>query len=58
MSLPFEERRSLLINSKAWRGRINQQNKHLAPDEITADNIDKEIESVAIRWGMQIELGF
>jgi len=58
MSLPFEERRSLLINSEAWRGRINQQNKHLAPDEITADNIDKEIESVAIRWGMQIELGF
>ena len=30
----------------------------MAPDEITADNIDKEIESVAIRWGMQIELGF
>lgn len=57
-TLPFEERRSLLINSEAWRGRINQQNKHLAPDEITADNIDKEIESVAIRWGMQIEWGF
>lgn len=57
-TLPFEERRSLLINSEAWRGRINQQNKHLAPEEITADNIDKEIESVAIRWGMQIEWGF
>lgn len=57
-TLPFEERRSLLINSEAWRGRINQQNKHLSPDEITADNIDKEIESVAIRWGMQIEWGF
>lgn len=56
--LPFEERKSRLINSEAWRGRINQQNKHLAPDEITEENIDKEIESVAIRWGMQIEWGF
>jgi hypothetical protein len=57
-NLPFEERKSRLINSEEWRGRINQQNKHLAPDEITEENIDAEIESVAIRWGMQIEWGF
>lgn len=56
--MPFEERKFRLIHSEAWRGRINQQNKHLAPDEITEENIDKEIESVAIRWGMQIEWGF
>ena len=57
-NLSFEERRSRLINSEAWKGWINQQNKHLAPEEITEDNIDREIESVAIHWGMQIELGF
>lgn len=56
--LPFEERKARLINSEAWRGKINQQNKHLAPEEITNENIDNEIESVAIRWGMQIEWGF
>lgn len=56
--MSFEERKFRLIHSEAWRGRINQQNKHLAPDEITEENIDKEIESVAIRWGMQIEWGF
>lgn len=57
-TLPFEERKARLINSEAWRGRINQQNKHLAPDEITEENIQSEIESVAIRWGMEIEWSF
>ncbi len=56
--LPFEERKSRLINCEAWKCRINQQNKHLSPDEIVEENIDEEIKSVAIRWGMQIELGF
>ena len=56
--LSFEERKSRLINSEAWNGWINQQNEHLIPEEITEDNIDHEIESVAMRWGMQIELGF
>lgn len=56
--MPLEERNYNLIHSEAWRCWINQQNKHLAPEEITAETIDGEIESVAIRWGMQIELGF
>ena len=56
--LPFEERRLRLINSAAWRGRIHQQNNHLAPKEITEDNIQQEINVVAIRWGMEIEWSF
>lgn len=56
--MPFEERKHRLITSEAWKGSINQHNKHLAPDEITEENIDSEIESVAIRWGIQIERGF
>ena len=55
--LPFEERKTRLINSEAWNCWINQNNKHLAPDEITEENIDREIDSVGIRWGMQIEKG-
>ena len=43
------------MNSEEWHGRINQTNKHLAAKEITEDNINAEIDSVAIRWGMEIE---
>lgn len=57
-TLSFEERKSLLINSEAWKGRINQQNKHLMPNDITEDNIESEINMVAIRWGMEMEWSF
>lgn len=57
-TLLFEDRKNLLIKSEEWNGRINQQNKHLSPDEITEDNIQKEIDSVGINWGMQLEMKF
>lgn len=53
-TLTFEERKVCLINSKEWNGWINQHNKHLSADELTEDNIQKEIDSVGIRWGMEI----
>lgn len=56
--LPFEEKKYRLINSTAWKGRIHQQNNHLAPEDITEDNIQQEINIVAIRWGMEIEWSF
>ena len=56
--LPFEERKSRLINSEAWRSRTHQQNNHLVPEDITEENIQQEINIVAIRWGMEIEWGF
>lgn len=53
-TLTFEERKVCLINSKEWNGWINQHNKHLSADELTEDNIQKEIDSVGIHWGMEI----
>ena len=54
-TVPVEERKRQLINSEAWNCRINQNNKHLSIDEITEDNIEKEIENVGTLWGMDIE---
>ena len=48
-SLPFEERKKLLINSEEWKGWIHQNNKHLDENEITEDNIQDEINIVATR---------
>lgn len=53
--LPFEERKAKLVKSEAWNCWINQHNTHLKPEEITENNIDKEIENVGRRWGMDIE---
>ena len=52
--MPFTERKERFINSEAWRGWINQHNQHLAPNEITEENIQAEINSVGVRWGMEI----
>lgn len=53
-TLPFEERKARLIHSEGWNGWIHQHNKHLSADELTEDNIQKEINHVAIQWGMDI----
>lgn len=53
--LPFEERKEKLVKREAWNCWINQHNTHLKPEEITENNIDKEIENVGRRWGMDIE---
>lgn len=53
-TLSFEERKTLLLNSEEWNGWIHQNNKHLSADELTEDNIQKEIDTVGIRWGMEI----
>lgn len=57
-TLTFEERKVCLINSKEWNGWINQHNTHLSADELTEDNIQKEIDSVGTRWGMEIMKSF
>ncbi|MCV3501450.1 hypothetical protein L8X52_07430 [Campylobacter lari] len=53
-TLSFEERKFRLINSEEWNGRIYQQNNHLSENELTEDNIQKTIDSVATCWGMEI----
>ena len=54
-TLPFDERKRRLFKSEAWNCPVHQNNKHLSPDEITPDNIEKEIESVGTSWGIDIE---
>lgn len=46
-TLSFEERKKLLIRSEGWNGWVYQHNKHPMPDELTEDNIQTEIDSVA-----------
>ena len=57
-SLPFEEKKRLLVNSEEWNGWIHLNNKHLTADELTANNIDAEINTVGICWGMDLEKRF
>lgn len=54
-TLSFDERKSRLLKSEAWNRLVHQNNKHLSPDEITPDNIEKEIESVGKNWAFDIE---
>lgn len=54
-TLSFEERRSMLINSEAWNCWINQHNEYLNPEDITEKNIQNEIDTAGIHWGIQIE---
>lgn len=53
-TLPFTERKERFIKSEAWNCWINQHNRHLAPEELTEDNIQNEINEVGVRWGMEI----
>lgn len=53
-TLSFEERKKLLIRSEGWNGWVHQHGKHLSADELTEDNIQTEIDNVAIDWGLDI----
>ena len=53
-TLAFEERKDSLIKSAEWNGWINQHNKHLEPDEITEENIQREIDETGTRWGLEL----
>lgn len=57
-NLPFEEKKTRLISSEAWNCWTNKNSKHLTPAEMTEENIQSEINSIAIRWGMDIERRF
>ena len=52
--LPFEKKKSLLIQSEEWHGCIHLHNKHLSADELSEENIQKEIDSVANLWGIEL----
>lgn len=53
-SLTFLERKELLIKSDEWKCWMSQHNNHLHPDELTEENIQKEIDTVGTLAGMDI----
>ena len=53
-NLPFQERKRLLVNSPEWNGWIHKNNNHLTEEELTEENIQQEIDTVGILWGMEI----
>lgn len=53
-SLSFDKRKELLVNSEEWNGWIHKNNKHLSEEELTEENIQKEIDVVGTLWGMEI----
>ena len=38
----------------SWNGWIHKNNNHLSEDELTEENIQKEIDIVGTLWGMEI----
>ena len=52
--LSFEQRKELLVSSPEWRGRIRLQNKHLNENELTPENIQREIDHAGVCCGMEL----
>jgi len=57
-SLPFEERKKILISSQEWNGRIRQHNPHLDANGITEANIQAEIDHAGLLAGMELQQRF
>jgi hypothetical protein len=57
-TMPFEEKKRLLVNSEEWNGWIHLNNKHLTADELTPENIEAEINTIGNCWGMELEKRF
>jgi hypothetical protein len=47
-----------LVNSEQWHGSIYQLNKPLPINELTENNIQKEMDKISINWGMEIQRQF
>ena len=58
VTLPFEERKRLLISSQEWNGRIRLQSPHLDGDGITEANIQAEIDHAGLLAGMELQQRF
>ena len=53
-TLPFEERKALLIDSSEWKSWRRTSNNDTQSIELTEDNIQNEIDSIGTRMGIQI----
>jgi len=52
--LPFEERKSLFVQTSEWNGKIRQTNKHLKENELTPENIQVEIDQAGVLAGLEL----
>lgn len=57
-NLSFEERRKILIQCEEWNCSIRLRNKHLSENELTPDNIQKEIDDAGIYYAMEIDMKY
>lgn len=55
-SLPFEERKSRLLNSKEWEYRAGKERGDLDSDKLTSDNIQMEIDNCGRYFGYRLLL--
>ncbi|OUP29223.1 hypothetical protein B5F27_04375 [Faecalibacterium sp. An192] len=53
-TLPFEERKALLLNSNEWKLWGHTNNNNAQSFELTEDNIQSEIDSMGTHMGVQI----
>lgn len=54
-SLPFEERKRILLNSTEWKSSIHQRQVLAQPDMITMETIDEIIDKLGVIFGMGLE---
>ena len=57
-TLPFDIRKSLFIQSEEWRGAVRRNNAHLSEDELTPENIQKEMDGAATSYAIEIDHSF
>lgn len=52
--LPFDKRKELFINTSEWNGILWNKNKHLNPEELNENNIQREIDRAGILSGWEL----
>lgn len=57
-SLPFEERKALLLQSDEWNLPINLKNEHIDESELNEMNIQSAIDTAGTRAGMALQCQF
>lgn len=56
--IPFNERKRLLINTEEWNCSIRRNNNHLKVDELTEENIQREIDLAGTLMAFEVENRF
>lgn len=57
-NLSFDEKRKIFISTPEWIGTIRQNNNPLKEDELTAENIQSEIDHAGVQAGFELQKQF